>query len=210
MADLSDFWLSPSEFLKKNLFYMRGNGKSVAGLYNFKFEDATQEYGARCRHKTEHWWQRDSDVRVWFVSADAEGGEKAPVFWLPYKENGICKAAIDQDAPFLFTASLTGCTFGSVMYNNGMVEVCHANFQTAEGTLDETRMSQETCWCQKRLEQKKYREKIYGSAVKDVNRQASMGATVVGVKGKNNWTFYAQQWENLDGTNFNYFELIEL
>jgi hypothetical protein len=112
---------------------------------------------------------------------------------------------------------MTGCTFGSVRYRSGAVEVCHANYQTDEGGIDEARMHRETAWCTKRIEQSQYREQIRGKAFREstpratTDRQARMGATIVGINNHTKgWTFYAQQWENLDGTNYNYIDLIEL
>jgi hypothetical protein len=211
MPDLAQLFTAPRDFLKMNLLYMRGQGQPAPGIYNFVFEDATGNYGAQCTRKSKHWWKSNYDIRVWYVSADAHDGQTVPVFWLPYAPNQVWRSVLRSDAPFLLTASMTGCTFGAVKYRGGEVEVCHANYQTEDGGLDEGRMSRETAWCQKRLDQGRYRETLRGKAVREIDRQASMGATVVGVNSpKKGWTFYAQQWENLDGTNFNYHELIEL
>ncbi|MDB5306468.1 MAG: hypothetical protein JWO38_670 [Gemmataceae bacterium] len=134
----------------------------------------------------------------------------APVFWLPFAPNEVWRSVLSKDAPFLLTAAMTGSTFGSVKYRGGEVEVCHANYQTEEGSLDEGCMARETARFQKRRDQKQSRERLHGKAVKKVDRQASMGATIVGVNNvKKGGTFYAQQWENLDGTNFNYRQRIE-
>src|ERR1700761_6324062 len=135
MADFGQFFTSPRDFLKMNLLYMRGQGQAVPGIYNFVFEDATAAYGAQCTRKSKHWWKSDYGINVWYVSAGGNEGQTAPVFWLPYAPNRVWRSALRNDAPFLLTASMTGCTFGAVKYRGGEVEVCHANYQTDDGRL---------------------------------------------------------------------------
>lgn len=128
------------------------------------------------------------------------------------RSNLLCmRGSLPQEATLMFTSEMTGCTFGMATYRDGTVEICHANYQTKSGQLDTARLSRETAWCSKRLEDRRYRETVRGKAVPNLMRQARLGATMVGVRSlESGWTIYAQQWENLDGTNFKYRDLIKL
>jgi hypothetical protein len=110
----------------------------------------------------------------------------------------------------MLTAEMTGCTFGMATYPDGGVEICHANYQHDTLGLDKDLLAKATGWCPIRFDDHRYRETIQGQAVPDIARQARMGATIVGVRSLKRWTVYAQQWENLDGTNFEFLDLIKL
>jgi hypothetical protein len=208
---LSGLFTDPREFLKMNLVLMRGVLPTASGPYGFRFEDATGGYGARCTRKSKHFWKSDYGINVWDVRLAGETAGGVPAFYLAYQPNQIRRAVVPDDTPFLLTAEMTGCTFGIAKRRNFPLEVCHANYQDGEGKLDTARLAHATSWCTSRLEDSRYRTRIRGKGVSDLTRQAGLGSTIVGVNfPKKGWQFYAQQWENKDGTNFEYHELIEL
>lgn len=188
---------------------MLGNLPTVAGVHNFSFTDMTATMGYSCTRKSKYFWKSDRSVRVWGVRLSPLDGSAA--FHLPYAPNTLKRAILPHEATLMLTSEMTGCTFGVATYPNGAIEICHANYQSSDGQLDIARLSRETAWCSRRLEDRRYRETIKGKAVPDIVRQARLGATIVGVRSlQRGWTIYAQQWENLDGINFKYLDLIEL
>ena len=209
-GDISGLLTAPRDFLKMNLLCMRGVLPLAPGLYNFSFMDMTDAFGASCTRKSKHFWKKDYSIRVWDVRGNSTTAPSTGAFLLPYEPNRIHRAVLPLDAPMMFTAEMTGCTFGVKRYRNGRTEVAHANYQTVDGMLDKTRLAQETAFCDAWVNDHRYRETIKGRAVPDLTRQARLGATIIGVNSVRGWRFYAQQWENLDGTNFLYLDLIEL
>nr|WP_314074217.1 hypothetical protein [uncultured Roseococcus sp.] len=206
--DAGGLFTHPKEFLKANLLCMRGSLPTVAGVHNFSFSNVTAELGYTCSRKSKYFWKSDHSINVWDIRHVARGGSAA--FHLPYEPGQMKRAILPNEAMLMFTSEMTGCTFGMATYRDGTIEICHANYQTKNGHLDTARLSRETAWCAKRLEDHRYRETVRGRAVPNLARQARMGATVIGVRSPRGWTVYAQQWENLDGTNFKYLDLIEL
>ena len=205
------------DFLKMNLVYMIGVFPLKAGIYNFKFTNASDLHQNRCSRKSKHFWKGDHNITVWYASLASDSERGSAAFYLPYEPNSLHRSALPSDAPLLLTASMTGCTFGMVQYRGGSIEVCHANFLSDDGQLDKARLSRETSWCPIRLEDSHYREHIRGKpvieqdSIKTFRKQASLGATIIGSnKPGRGWNIYAQQWENKDGSNFIYHDLIEL
>lgn len=214
---IETLFTSSRDFLKMNLIYMIGVMPLQAGVYNFKFTNATALHQNRCSRKSKHFWKGSHNITVWYaeIASAAESGSAA--FYLPYEPNRMYRSALPSDAPLMLTASMTGCTFGMVQRRSGGIEVCHANYLSDNGQLDKDRMSRETSWCPIRLQDRDYREHIKGKAVVErdtvstLRRQSSLGATIVGSNAPGRgWTIYAQQWENLDGSNFIYHDLIQL
>jgi hypothetical protein len=216
MTSIKNIFLSPRDFLKMNLIIMNGNGPSVADIYNFRAVNLTVELGDTCVRSSKFFWKSSYAITVWGIwppggSLPFSQYETLPAFWLPYSPNTVHRAQVDSMAPFVLTASMTGCTFGTVTYKNGTTEICHANYQDDEsGQLDKGRMARETAFCKRTLTDTMYRERSRGKAIRDINKQAAMGATVVGVKASKAWKFYAQQWECQDGSNYRYHKLLDV
>ncbi len=143
--------------------------------------------GYTCTRRSKYFWKNDRSVQVWDLRhVDLRG---SAVFHLPYETGQPKRAILPQEAMLMFTSEMTGCTFGMAIHRDDTVEICHANHQTKSGQ----------------------RETVRGKAEPDLMRQARLGATMVGVRSlESGWTIYAQQWENLDGTNFKYRDLIKL
>lgn len=214
---IGSIFTTTREFLKMNLIYMMGAMPLRAGIYNFKFTDASEEHGNRCTRKSKHFWKGSHKIKVWYAALASERESGSAAFYLPYEPNRMFRSVLPSDAPLMLTASMTGCTFGLVQRSSGSIEVCHANYLTDNGQLDKDRLSRETSWCPIRFEDSHYREHIKGKPVVErdsfttLARQATLGATVVGSNAPGRgWNIYAQQWENIDGSNFIYHDLIDL
>jgi len=208
--DIAELFTAPRDFLKMNLLVMLGNFPTVNGVYNFTFKDMTEEVDWACSRKSKHWWKYDYNIHIW-AAMWSQGRNGSAAYFLPYEPNSLQRGTLPADASLMLTASMTGCTFGVARFNNRQIDVCHANYQTAEGRLDDDRLSRETAFCTSRFADHDYRQQIKGSAVADAARQSVLGATIIGTNHpRQGWKIYAQQWENLNGTNHNYWDLIEL
>lgn len=214
--DLSLLHTQPRDFLKMNLLVMRGILPTVAGMYNFQLTNQSstalpEQARFHASRKSKFFFKRDHEINVWVVRHVQGRGAGTAAFHLPYRPNSNQRAMLPNDAPLMFTSEMTGCTFGVARYRNGSVEVCHANYQTEEGRLDVGRLSQETAFCTSRLEDHRYRGEIRGRAMRDEDRQAAMGATIIGVnRPRSGWKLYAQLWENVRNGEMLYHELIEV
>jgi hypothetical protein len=209
--DIAELFTAPRDFLKMNLLLMLGKPPTVKGIYNFTFEDMTEELNWTCSRRSKHWWKFDYNIHIWAVRWDESGRNGSAAFFLPYKADDLKRGTLPATAPLMLTAAMTGCTFGVARFNNRQIDVCHANYQTPEGRLDDGRLLRETAFCTSRFSDRDYRQQIKGSAVADVARQSVLGATIIGTNHpRQGWKIYAQQWENLNGTNHNYWDLIEL
>lgn len=216
MPFFDDLIASPYDFLKMNLVVMRGfNFPMVAGSEGFKAVDLKAENNARCTRPSKRFWKGDyTNLGVWGIwhhltptpyAVDSTFGAG----WLPYAPNTLQKAVLDDTDRIMLTAAMTGCSFGAVTFSSGQTQVCHVNFQT-DDMLDTNSMAAAMLYFTRKLDQSRYRETIRGKRVA-LERQGQMGATVIGVN-EGGWTFYAQQWELVDGMNdiYNYYELIRL
>ncbi len=214
--DLGELFTAPRDFLKMNLLVMRGVLPTARGIYNFKITDMSgtdtpaQERWL-CSRKSKHWWKRDYAIHVWEVRWDQTGSRGSAAYHLPYEPGTLRRGTLPSTAPLMLTAEMTGCTFGVARFGNGQIDVCHANYQTEEGHIDVDRLSRETAFCTSRFDDRRYRQQIRGRAVADIGRQAGLGATIIGTNHpRQGWKLYAQQWENLNGTDFSYHDLIDL
>ncbi|WP_426956842.1 hypothetical protein [Muricoccus radiodurans] len=210
MPSIEGLFTNTREFLKQNLLIMLGTMPTTAGMHAFAFEDgaAAEQKASR---KSKFFWKSDYDIQVWNVRWVQGNRGGVPAFWLPYAPNTKQRSIARKDAPFLLTASMTGCSFGAVDRPGLGLEVNHVNYQTMDGVLDESRMKGEIAHCTHRLHQDKYRERARGKAITDIGKQAVMGATVVGVNTpRGGWKLWAQQWENTDGVRYVYHELLDL
>lgn len=212
MADLSQLFLNPREFLKKNLLVMDTSPSGVCGsqtpvLGNFTIA-ADSRYD-NVKRRSKWFWKRDYDINVLKVSWKGETGDgTVPGIWLPYEANQTRTANLPSHVPFMFTAPLSGCTFALSTYSNGSARVAHANYQTDEGEIDHARIASGVASFGKSVHRENYRTKVRGKPAAP-ERHAGLLMTVIGANDvKSGWKFYGQQYElNLmDGTA----EFIEL
>jgi len=214
--DLGELFTAPRDFLKMNLLVMRGVLPTVAGIYQFTFTDMSGNdlpAPERCKssRKSRYFWKSAHTIHVWDVRYDTTGSRGSAAYHLPYEPGTLRRGTLPSTAPLMLTSEMTGCTFGVARFNNGQIDICHANYQTKDGHIDVERLSRETAFCTRRFEDQNYRQQIRGAAVPNINRQASLGATIIGTNHpRQGWKIYAQQWENLNGTDFTYHDLIDL
>ena len=199
MPDLSELFTNTREFLRHNLLVMDTSANGVCGSEtqvtgNFTVAIDSRYNGAKRRSK--HFWGGTYDIEVYKVSWKNGGGTgNVPGVWLPYKANDTKTAVLPNDAPFMFTAPLSGCTFAYSTFRNGTARVAHANYQTDEGQIDSGRISHQTSTFGRTFNRSDYRTKVRGKTVAP-ERQAGLLMTVIGANDvKKGWKFYGQQYE---------------
>lgn len=215
MTDLSEFFLNPRGFLKTNLLVMNTSADSVCGsqtpvLGNFTIEPDLRYDNVK--RKSKYFWKDAHDVDVLKVGwKGGTGNGTVPGIWLPYEANKSCVATLPNDAPFMFTAPMSGCSFALSTFKNGSARVAHVNFQTDDGHIDTTKMKTNTSGFSKTVNRDAYRNKVRGKPVAP-EREAGLMMTVIGANDrKKGWKFYGQQYElNLQNATVEYIDLFDL
>lgn len=202
------------EFLKHNLLIMVGSLPNAKGTYSFTIEEID---GCTAIRHSKFRWKSDYNINVWGLR-HSRSQTKLQACLLPYQPNSTRTAILDNKESLMFTAGMTGCTFGYTRIPGGKVQVLHANFVDNDGKLDKVALSATTSHCHGRLQDHDYRETMsvpgilgrHRVAVTDVARQASMAATVIGSRASGGeWRFFAQRYEVV-GTRHVYLDLLEL
>lgn len=122
---------------------------------------------------------------VTLMPGGAHGAHSHPIraFWLPYVANTYCETTLDNQAKFMFTDTLTGCSIG---IGSGPNPKCsHINYQ-AGGGIDHNRVVQ------------KYNKHFRFDADAHVIHKddyygpndAYQRHTIVGIRGDEGWKFY--------------------
>ena len=211
MTDLSNFFLDPKAFLKKNLLIMDTSVNGVCGsetqvLGNFTIAP-DERYENVKRKATFRTYNVDALKVSW---KGGHGNGTVPGIWLPFKANHRCTALLPKHVPFMFTAPMSGCSFALSTFDNGMARVAHVNFQTDDGHIDTAKMNSHTAGFSKTISRGNYRNKVRGKPVAP-EREAGLLMTVVGTNNpKTGWKFYGQQYElNLMNGTAEYIELFE-
>ena len=178
------FISNPKSFMRGHIIEMSwGNlpAKDNAQVFLEDFDLVANGVGAggtpRCR--------LESYTTSHLGLAKAHGPDSHPIraYWLPYQANSHCETTLGNQAEFMFTATLTGCTLA---VGSGMSpKVSHINYQLG-GNIDAARVQQKYL--------KHYRFNVGARAINQndyfINGVGAQAHTVVGICRENGWKFY--------------------
>lgn len=213
MVDLSNLFLNPEKFLNENLLVMDTSPIGTCPhltpvIGNFTIAEHAEFDNA----SRKGFFGRRKSINVLKVSwKNPPGPNAVPAYWLPYEENKTKKATLSNDVPFMFTAPMSGCSFGVSTFGNGTARVAHVNHQTAEGEIDTAKMTGAVSEFRKAFHRDTYRTSVGGKTVAST-RHAGLLMTIIGVNDvKKGWKFYGQQYElDLVTTEIQFHELKNL
>jgi hypothetical protein len=115
-------------------------------------------------------------------------------YWLPYAANAYCETTLGNQADFMFTVTLTGCTIG--VGSGQTPKVSHINYQV-NGLIDSQRIFREY--------NQNYRFDMGSVAVNQADYWIPGGGwqahTVVGMRRNGDWKFYLNSRGGGQGAN---------
>jgi hypothetical protein len=115
-------------------------------------------------------------------------------YYLPWDNNRYYEAQLEDDADFMFTPTLDGCSF--VIGSGKSPKVAHLNFQTNEGRVDQEKMNREIA--KKFAEDQPTTLKLADyspNSHEEKLKGKTTNLTVVGFRdrGTKTWSFYYQK-----------------
>lgn len=199
MPTVADFTSNPDSFLKNNLFLPFFSPAHAAyrtpGPHMFSLSDdgltcARKGTGVISQFKTK-------DVAVWSVRPNIGGKNGVLAYWLPYDQNFQHTIVLESEASVMFTPLMDGCSFGFTDYGGGTFGASHANLQTNEGRADEGQLRQVLRGKAASIHKTDYMTTNRVPGIDDTAK-----ATTIGVRIKNQWHFYYQQFLDNMGTYY--------
>src|SRR5262249_4915115 len=140
-------------------------------------------------------------------------------YWCPYKANHQLGVMLEDDAPYMFTAVMDGCSLGiGSATRDGSRAVFHANMEKEAGPMNpEERESVESAINRQVAEQNKLLShmlvpqgnivgpEFYGGGIAQsgvgsfVAYAVKCKSTTVGLRVKGQWKFYTLRYRRLNG-----------
>jgi len=200
-----NFLIDPIDFLEKNLVIPNhGNIGSTQGDSGIRTMCLVRSPNParKLGQNVDRWFLGLHDPRI----APDRIGAIFDAYWCPYSQNQTLTCMLGLDSPYMFTATMDGCSFGiGHQPGGGVCRVAHAN----EGTfganreemygLDGARQFQ-------RSEQQKRLAHAVGDGVNvispldymaDIDGAMELKSTTFGYRDGGDWKFYTQKyWRN--------------
>ncbi|WP_338846940.1 hypothetical protein V8J88_24635 [Massilia sp. W12] len=127
-----------------------------------------------------------------------------PAYYLPYQTNSSCQIQLGDQASFMFTPPLTGCTF--VIDKKWFTPmVAHYNYQTEKGDIDQDQINQNVrsdfgpATSGKIFVSANYYPVTKSDYVPEDEDAQNHRLYVVGVRGKTGWTMYRMKHDPFSG-----------
>lgn len=127
-------------FTADDLDRLEGDEDGILELFNSNVvmisygggpRNSAQVYAMGVRAGWGQWTGRDKDGNALDVVTVANMSNQNPSFnayWCPYESNDVQQVTLGNQADYMFTAKMDGCTFGVGSANpDGSRTVCHAN-----------------------------------------------------------------------------------
>jgi hypothetical protein len=151
------------------------------------------------------------DAGSYVLQRNLTQGNGFDTYWLPYKDNSLYHLELRNDARFLFTPRMDGCTFGVSELQerkNGIfsvfskkkhfAQVSHVNMQDDNGKIDQPRMN---FMVRRYHEESKGRVRLLKKSdyldpdeSREMNDQVAYKVTTFGVRRGGKWRFYYQAY----------------
>lgn len=130
MALVAEFLRDPIRFMDTNIVLQGVSGVAVVGnVAAFTFVESaspgTRPNGESCK------------VYEMKKVGDADEADKFDAYWCPYANDQVNAITVADEAAYLFTAKMDGCSFGVGMAGpDGAVRVAHANTTNSKALDD--------------------------------------------------------------------------
>ena len=180
------FVANPVKFCEDHVIIVRHGGPP--GRFSFKLTKA-----AVATAKT--WYGKGVTVCD-LNKVDDGAGDSFEAYWLPYNNNAQYQIELEDDADYMFTPTMDGCTFAVGGRDGGAVSVAHLNYQTR---VDDPSMVGSTKFV---IDQPKIETElsaIYDDGTVYVLRKGDYKSkeghqiTTYGVRNAKGWSFYYQK-----------------
>jgi hypothetical protein len=196
MPGNEDFCAYPDNFLMEELVITPPNEGTPAGIYYFSVAKSSN-------------WDPKNDLtdlktktgkQVWNLMlhrGKIAGNPTIEAYWCPYVQDGTGTITLGKQATYMFTAGLTGCSFGfGTPGGDGELRIAHANVmvQGAGDSVSTQATGQagqlQTAGTDRKFEPGAYRTKGVGQA------------TIFGIRGIVHWRIFAHRFKTTpDGLN---------
>jgi len=205
MTAISDFVADPKTFLKNNmlrvLFTMSARPNSVG---QFKFE--LKQYTAT---KLSNGTQIPcyslvpldaQETRIYSRAPTAANQHYLSAYWCPYEDDAMHSIVVNNQANFMFTSNMDGCSFGvgAPAVGTGACRVAHINLRSQANS----HVAQDASLMVGGLDQHMVKPDRYMTSSKTPTAiNGEIKATTIGIRNTATgaWSFHYQQYRLLNG-----------
>jgi hypothetical protein len=199
-----EFAADPVTFMEENVVTVDID-ESVGGIYHFTLT-AKEGYVANCE-------DTGAAGGVYKLERNNNLVDTFDAYWLPYNGNRMYHLELRNQAKFMFTPRMDGCTFavsdisetrrGFSVFSRkkNFTHVSHVNMQDNSGTIDQPLMNFMVRQVHQTSNVKTLKKSDYIDPVESdvMQRETAYKVTTFGVRKSGKWKFYYQLYRDLMG-----------